>query len=269
MEEAMSANPLMDRLKANEPSYVFSVRMARTINIVAMAEECGYHGLYVDLQHSSISIDVCAQICWAALNSQITAFVRVPSVEPGMISRVLDAGAQGILAPDIRSREQAQALVQAAMIAPLGERSVGGGISNPRFRGLKGRALAEAINQATLLIAMIETEDGVEAAADIIGVEGISAIQIGSNDLTTSMGIPGDYLNERVKAAYAMVIKACTDAGKPLIIGGIRSAEQLEPYVRMGAARCYFTGADSVFMLEGARKFMAEAVNADTAISKT
>jgi hypothetical protein len=38
MEEAMSANPLMDRLKANEPSYVFSVRMARTINIVAMAE---------------------------------------------------------------------------------------------------------------------------------------------------------------------------------------------------------------------------------------
>jgi methylmalonyl-CoA mutase cobalamin-binding subunit len=83
------------------------------------------------------------------------------------------------------------------------------------------------------------------------------------------MGIPGDYLNERVKAAYAKVIKACTDAGKPLIIGGIRSAEQLEPYVRMGAARCYFTGADSVFMLEGARKFMAEAVNADTAISKT
>lgn len=263
----MTANLLKDRLKSGEPAFVFSVRMARTVNIVALAEAAGYHGFYVDLQHSSISIDTAAQIFAAAQHSAVTAFVRVPSLEPGLISRVLDAGAQGILMPDVRSGAEARALVQAALIAPKGERSVGGGIPNPRFRGLAGAALAEAVNAATLLIAMVETEEAAGRAAEIIATDGIDAIQIGSNDLTTSMGIPGQYASERVRAVYAGVIDACRAAGKPLIIGGIRKAEELEPYVRMGAARCYFTGADSVFMLEGARAFMAEARNADAAIA--
>ena len=262
----MSTNPLLTRLLTKETNFVFSVRSSRTTSVVAFAEQLGYHGLYVDLQHSSISIDTCAQICWTALHSGLTAFVRPPSLEPGLISRVLDGGAQGILAPDIRSGAQARALVEAAMIAPLGDRSVGGGAENPRFRGLKGGALAKAINDATLLIAMIETEEGVEAAAEIIGTEGISAIQIGSNDLTTSMGIPGDFLNERVKRVYGKVIEACKAADKPMIIGGIRAAEQLATYVRMGAARCYFTGTDTAFMLEGGRHFMEEAKKADAMI---
>lgn len=263
----MQTNLLKERLKSGEPAFVFSVRMARTVNIVSLAQAVGYHGIYVDLQHSSISIDTAAQIFSTALHSEVTAFVRVPSLEPGLVSRVLDAGAQGILAPDIRSAEEAKALVKAALISPKGDRSVGGGIPNPRFQGLAGNALTTAINDATLLIAMIETEAGVETAADIIGVDGIDAIQIGSNDLTTSMGIPGQYKNERVKEAYRKVIEACKAAGKPLIIGGIRKSDELEPYVRMGAARCYFTGTDSVFMVEGARMFLAEAKTADAAIT--
>jgi len=263
----MSANPLKDRLIAGEPTFVFSVRLARTVNIVSLAQSAGYHGIYVDLQHSSISIDTAAQIFSTALHSEVTAFVRVPSLEPGLISRVLDAGAQGILAPDIRSAAEARALVKAALIAPKGDRSVGGGIPNPRFKGLSGGALATAVNNATLLIAMIETEDAVEAAAEIIGVDGIDAIQIGSNDLTTSMGIPGQYKHERVRTAYGKVIAACKAAGKPLLIGGIRKADEFEPYVRMGATRCYFTGSDSNFVVEGAKVFLNEAKAADALIS--
>jgi len=265
-ETGMHANLLKHRLNSGEPTFVFSVRMARTVNIVSLAQAAGYHGIYVDLQHSSISIDTAAQIFSAALHSEVTAFVRVPSLEPGLISRVLDAGAQGILAPDIRSADEARALVKAALIAPKGDRSVGGGVPNPRFKGLTGGALAAAINDATLLIAMIETEEGAERAGEIIGVEGIDAIQIGSNDLTTSMGIPGQYKHERVRTVYEKVIAACRAAGKPLIIGGMRKSDELEPYVRMGASRCYFTGADTNFMIEGAQKFMAEAKAADAAI---
>lgn len=263
----MQANPLKARLARGEPTFCFSVRMARTVNIVSLAEAVGYHGIYVDLQHSSLSIDTAAQIFQTALHSKVTAFARVPSLEPGLISRLLDAGAQGILAPDIRSADEAKKLVSAALIAPRGERSVGGGIPNPRLAGVAPADLGRATNEATLLIAMIETEDAAERAAEIIGVDGIDAIQIGSNDLTTSMGIPGQYRHERVQAVFARVIAACKAAGKPLIIGGIRKADELELYVRLGAARCYFTGADTVFMLEGAKRFMAEATAADAAIS--
>jgi 2-keto-3-deoxy-L-rhamnonate aldolase RhmA len=263
----MQANPLKARLMSGEPTFCFSARMARTVNIVSLAQATGYHGFYVDLQHSSISIDTAAQIFQTALHSEVTAFARVPSLEPGLISRLLDAGAQGILAPDIRSAAQARALVSAALIAPRGERSVGGGIPNPRLFGIAPALLGQATNDATLLIAMIETEDAAERASEIIGVNGIDAIQIGSNDLTTSMGIPGQYRHERLQAVFGKVISACKAVGKPLIIGGIRKADDLELYLRMGAARCYFTGADTVFMMEGAKKFMAEATNADAAIS--
>ncbi len=100
---------------------------------------------------------------------------------------------------------------------------------------------------------MIETPDAVDVADKIIGVDGIDAIRIGSNDLTTAMRIPGQYGHERVREAYRIVIDACRAAGKPLIIGGIRKKEQLEPYVGMGAARCYFAGADTVSCWKGPR----------------
>lgn len=262
----METNVLKARLARGEPSFVFSVRAARTANVVALAEACGFHGFYVDFQHSSISIDTAAQIFAAALHSNATCFARPPSLDPGLISRLLDAGAQGILAPDVRSAAEARALVKAALIAPKGERSVGSGIPNPRFPGLSGAALAAAINEATILIAMIETEEAAGRAAEIAGVEGIDAIQIGSNDLTTSMGIPGQYKHERVRAVYGAVIDACKEAGKPLLIGGIRKADEFEPYVRMGAARCYFTGADANFLMAGAQHFMAEARTCDAAV---
>ena len=262
-----TANRLKDKLRSGEPAFVFSVRMSRTVNVVSLASALGYDAFYVDLQHSSISIDTAAQICTAALHSDVTAFVRVPSLEPGMIARVLDSGAQGILAPDIRSEKEAKALVQAALIAPKGDRSVGGGIPNPRHRGVPAEKMAEAVNDATLLIAMIETPDAVDAAEEIIGVDGIDAIQIGTNDLTTAMGIPGQMTHERVQEAYAKVIAACRAHKKPLIVGGMRKKEQLDVYLRMGAARCYFTGADSNFVLEGARGFLAEAKGADAAFA--
>jgi 4-hydroxy-2-oxoheptanedioate aldolase len=261
-----SGNVLKERLRSGAPSFVFSMRMARTVNIVSLAQSVGYHGFYVDLQHSSIDIDEAAQIFQTALFSDVTVFARVPSLEPGLIGRILDAGAQGILAPDIRSAADAQALVRAALIAPKGDRSVGGGIPNPRFAGVPADKMAEHINDATLLIAMIESLDGVEAAGDIIGTEGIDAIQIGTNDLTTSMGIPGQMLHPRVQEAYRKVIAACQAHGKPMIIGGIRNKDALADYVRMGASRCYFTGADSVFMLEGSRSFLKEAQAADAAV---
>ena len=264
---AGTANALKQKILANEPSFVFSMRMSRTVNIVALAAACGYDGFYVDLQHSPIDLDTAAQIFQAGLLSEVTVFARVPSLEPGMIGRVMDAGAMGILAPDIRSGEDARALVKAALIAPKGERSVGSGIPNPRFRNVPAAALAERSNEATLLIAMIETPEGVAAAEDIAAVEGIDAVEIGSNDLTTAMGIPNQYDHERLREAYRRVIAACRKHGKPMIAGGIRGRELLASYVAMGASRSYFVGTDTGFMLQGAQAVRADAQAADEALT--
>ena len=264
---AGTANSLKQKILANEPNFVFAMRMSRTVNIDALAATCGYDGLYVDLQHSSIDLDMAAQIFQAGLLSDVTVFARVPSLEPGTIGRVMDAGAMGILAPDIRSGDDARLLVKAALIAPKGERSVGSGIPNPRFRDVPAAALADRINAATLLIAMIETPEGVVAAEEIAAVEGIDAVEIGSNDLTTAMGIPNQYDHERLREAYRHVIAACRKHGKPMIAGGIRGRKLLESYIAMGASRSYFVGTDTGFMLQGAQAVRADAQAADDAVA--
>jgi 2-keto-3-deoxy-L-rhamnonate aldolase RhmA len=261
----MPANVLKARLQGGQFCFVFAVRMARSANIVTVAQQAGYHGIYIDLQHSTMSADDAAQICHAALHASVTAFVRVPTLEPGLIGRMVDAGAQGILAPGIRSAQEAQGLVRAALLPPLGDRSPGL-IVMPRPKELAGAALLRAVNTATLLVAMVECEQGVANAAAIAAVEGIDAVQVGANDLTAAMGIPGEYRHRRVQDAFRSVIAACRDVGKPLIIGGIREPEEMAVYLRMGAARCYFTGSDLGFVQAGAGAAAMRAGDLDARI---
>ncbi|UFN47672.1 aldolase/citrate lyase family protein [Roseomonas sp. OT10] len=248
----MSGNLLKERLLAGRPCHVFGVRLARSVNIVTLARQSGHHGLYVDLQHSTMTAEAAAQICHAAMFAGVTAFVRVPTLDPGLIGRLLDGGAQGILAPGLRTGAEAEALVRSALLPPRGERSPGL-VIDPRVEGLSGAAQLRAVNDATLLIAMIEDEAAIAQAGAIASVDGIDAVQIGGHDLTTSMGLPGEYLHPRVQEAFRAAIAACRPAGKPLIIGGIRKPEEIAVYLRMGAARCYFTGSDIGFVQAGAR----------------
>lgn len=259
------ANRLKQKILAGEPAFVFNVRLSRTADILSLAVATGHDGFYIDLQHGALTVETVAQICTAALHTPVTAYVRTPSVDAGLIGVLLDAGAQGIMAPDIRTAEEARRLVRAALLPPAGERATGGCFPDPRFSGVDPASRREAINRSTLLVAMLESEAAIDAAAEIGAVEGIDALQIGTTDLSESLGVPGQPGHERVRAAYRRAIEACRAIGKPLIAGGIRQRELFEAYVRMGAARCYFTGIDAGFMLEGGRAAIATAKAADAA----
>src|SRR5688572_12997378 len=97
-----------------------TVRLVRGIEIARIAKTAGFDALYVDLEHSSLTLDATGQICMAGLEMGLPAFVRVPANTPEYISRMLDAGALGIVAPDVRSAEEARVVVAAAKYAPLG-----------------------------------------------------------------------------------------------------------------------------------------------------
>lgn len=249
---SIQINLLKRKLIANESSYVFAVRSTHHAGIVALAQAAQYEGIYIDFQHSSIELSSAANIYQAALHAGITVLTRVPCLDPTMIGRIIDSGGQGIMLADIRNGIQANSFVKSALLSPQGDRSLGLPI-DPRFHELKGQELMSEINNSTLLIGMIESEEGIENVGEIVSTKGLDAIQIGSQDLTASMGIPGEFNNERLKSAYKKVALACKSVSKPFIIGGIRKPEELRPYLMMGASKCYFTGSDTGFMLEGAR----------------
>ena len=90
-------NHVKEKLGRGEVVASMTVRLIRSVEIARIAKTAGFDSLYVDLEHSSFSLDTAGQICIAALEAGITPLVRVPGVTE--VSRVLDAGALGVIAP--------------------------------------------------------------------------------------------------------------------------------------------------------------------------
>ena len=116
-------NNVKEKLARDAVVASMTVRLVRSAEIARIAHTAGFDTFYVDMQHSALSLESCGDICMAGLQVGIAPFVRVPANTPEHISRVLDAGALGVVAPDIHSAQEARAVVRAAKFPPLGERS--------------------------------------------------------------------------------------------------------------------------------------------------
>ncbi|MBV9566052.1 MAG: hypothetical protein JOY90_37225 [Bradyrhizobium sp.] len=121
-------NVVKDKLRRDEVVASMTVRLVRGVEIARLAATAGFDMIYVDLEHSTLSLEATGQICQAALGVGVTPMVRVPANRPDFVQRVLDAGALGIIAPGVRSAEEARAVVVASKFAPLGERGAGGAL---------------------------------------------------------------------------------------------------------------------------------------------
>ena len=242
-------NTFKERLARGEVVSSMTVRLVRGIEIARIARTAGFDALYVDLEHSSLTLDATGQICMAGLEMGLPAFVRVPANTPEYISRVLDAGALGIVAPDVRSAEEARAVVAAAKYAPLGSRGAGGPLPHLQYRSFPAAEANAALNAATSVIVQFESWAAVEKAEEIMAVEGVDIVLIGTNDLLADLGLPGQFEHDKVREAYARAIGAASKHGKHVGVGGLASRPQLiAEFVKMGA-RYVSTGTDIGFLL--------------------
>jgi 2-keto-3-deoxy-L-rhamnonate aldolase RhmA len=246
-EAAIVRNHVKDRLARGEVLSSMTVRLVRGVEIARIAKTAGFDSLYVDMEHSSFSLETTSQICMAALEIGITPFVRVPG--PGDVQRILDAGALGIIAPHVQSADDARTYVRAAKYPPLGERSNAGPLPHLQYRSLPAAQAYAAIDAATMVIVQFESAQAIEHADEIAAVEGVDMVLIGTNDLLADWGLPGQYDHPRVREAYAATIAACRRHGKHAAVGGFATRPDLATeYVRMGA-RYVSTGTDLGFLL--------------------
>jgi 2-keto-3-deoxy-L-rhamnonate aldolase RhmA len=252
-------NNVKEKLKRDEVVASMTVRLVRSMEIARIARTAGFDSLYVDIEHSSFSLDTCGQICMAALEAGIAPFVRVPANTPDYVSRVLDGGALGVIAPHIRSADEAKAVVTAAKFPPLGERSNAGGLPHLHFRSFPAAETSAALNDATMVVVQFESTAALEHAEEIVAVDGVDMVLVGLNDLLADWGIPGEYDHPRVREAYAKTIAACRKRGKHCGVGGLATRPDLvAEFVKMGA-RYVSTGTDLAFLL-GACAARAKAV---------
>ena len=250
-------NRMQEKLARGNVALCMATRLARTAEIGMIAEACGFDALFVDMEHTTVTLETASQICIAALPVGVTPLVRIPGHAFHDATRLLDMGAQGIICPNVSTRDEALAFADACRFPPVGNRSVGGvGALQGYHPTPLGEVNAQG-NAATTLIPMIETPDGVANADAIAAVPGIDILLIGSNDLCTAMGIPGELKHPKLRAAYESVAKACAAHKKILGIGGIRNdVAHVAEIIKLGA-RFVITASDVQYLMKAARDEVA------------
>jgi len=208
----------------------------------------GWDSVTVDLQHGPIDFQVAVTMLQAISTTAATPMVRVPWNEPGIIMKLLDAGAYGIICPMINTAEEAEAFVSYGRYAPRGQRSMGPN----RAVQYGGADYAQHANSEILLFAMIETTKALDNLDAILSVPGLDGTYIGPTDLSLSMGKPPtlDPTDKDVLAAMATICKKTKDKG--LIAGAHTDGPKT-------AAKRFNEGFQLCTLLNDARMLLAAA----------
>jgi 2-dehydro-3-deoxyglucarate aldolase/4-hydroxy-2-oxoheptanedioate aldolase len=161
--------------------------------------------VWIDMEHSALSLETVQAHIMATKGSDTTPLVRVPWNDPVLIKPVLDIGAAGVIVPLIRTADDAHRAVAACRYPPDGIR--GFGPRRPSNYGrVGGPAFCQAANDTIITIVQIEHIDAVNHLDEILAVPGLTGIVVGSNDLAGSMGQMGEPRHPDVRHAIETVI---------------------------------------------------------------
>ncbi|KAK2606881.1 hypothetical protein N8I77_005604 [Diaporthe amygdali] len=264
---SLCTNNLMRLSAAGKLCTAMGIRLVNNTQVVHLAANAGFDALFIDLEHSTLSIQDSSQHCIVGLQRGITPFIRVPyQCGNGFVQKVLDGGAMGVIFPHIRGREDAQAAVSICKYPPQGTRSITGQL--PLF-SLKAKPQESIISETNAdgssVFLMIETKESVDNIDDIASVQGADVILVGSNDLAIELGVPAQFGSNTFREALEIVSKACKKHGKILGLAGIYDNHDLHDWAINGlGARFLLGGQDSAILARGAKETMAAITKVPT-----
>ena len=167
--------------------------------------------LTIDMQHALVSVSDMVPMITVISTTDVTPFVRVPWLEPGIIMKALDAGSYGVICPMINTPEDTERFVSYCRYAPQGIRSFGPG----RAVLYAGNDYSMQANETILTLAMIETQKAMDNLEGILAVEGLDAVFVGPSDLGLSLGYtPGNHDEPVLLEAIETILKKAKSNGK-------------------------------------------------------
>lgn len=251
------SNPWRDRILRGEICSVMSCKFVVSNEIAMMVKMAGIDGMFIDMEHSVLTIRDVSQLVTACNYVGVSPIVRIPSKSHWHLSRILDAGAAAVVIPHCETVQQVKDIVKDAKYAPLGQRGCSNNQAILNFQSVPTLEQNELLNRETLVIPMIETPGAVDLADEFFAIDGVDGILVGSNDLCTDLGIPGQYDTPQYLNSVEKVIEAGVRAGKPVGIGGIGGRlDLLERFFQKGATWS-LSGGDGA-MLQAGMKQLAE-----------
>ncbi len=246
-ETAEIWNPAKRKLVAGGPMIGGTVRATDPRTYCAMAA-AGYDFVWVEMQHESISWEQVARM-WRTCPGPAAPGARVAYADEREIQHATDMGALVIVVPTVDSVEEAQAAVDWTYFPPLGRRSAGGGQGAGEMWNRVPGGYRQTWNDNVVLLLMIETLEGVEAAREIARIPGVTGLFAASGDLGNFSGFgEGD-------PEYEALITEVSDAA---IDAGIHACAPLR-WANRPSFTCFQAGTEAANIRRGAAAEIQQA----------
>lgn len=209
----LRTNRLKQQIATGEPVYGLfcSIPSPAMIELIA---EAGYDFVIIDTEHVLINPETIENMIRTAESYQLTPLVRVGDTDPKTLLRLLDGGAQGIVLPMVESADQVRQAVQSCKYFPEGNRSLNAGRPGSFGKSPLKDYVTKA-NAEIIVVAMIESQRGVENLEDIVTVPHVDMILEGAADLSQSLGIPWQTSHDDVQNALHYCHQIACNTGIP------------------------------------------------------
>ncbi len=174
----------------------------------------GYDFLVVDLEHTTTSLETTEQLIRTVDLCGAVPLVRLSSLDPVQIKRVLDAGAHGVVVPMVTCAGDVERAARAMHYPPRGDRGVG--LGRAQAYGASFREYVEGFAGRAVLVPQIENREAVAQIDAILAHPDVDACLVGPFDLSASLGVPGDFEHPTFRAALDTIERAAARAGVAL-----------------------------------------------------
>lgn len=209
------SNFIKEKLKSGGTAFGTMVFECDSPGIPAILHNAGLEFVIYDMEHSGFGIETIRKLMSYNRGLNLMPFVRVPDSQYFHIANVLDVGAMGIMVPMVETREQIQRVIQAAKYYPIGKRGTAFGIAHDNFSSREPVSITmQRANEDIVVIALIETQAGLDHLEDIVSVDGLDIAWVGHSDLAQSLGIPGQVNHPQIISSLHKVAEACDKYGK-------------------------------------------------------
>lgn len=262
MPEPQWRNPVRARLDAGDPVLALTVTTSN-LEVAALGATLGFHFLWVEMEHSPITLETLRNMVLATRGLPACVFARVPVVELWTAKRVLDQGVSGVIFPFTSTPELAQRAAQACKYPPIGLRGCGPGLAQTSWP--EPDCYHDSADRNIVVIAVIEQASAVERIDEIAATPGIDVLFIGTADLSFSLGLRGRQDEPLLDEAIGKIVAAAKRHGKYLGRPA-RTAGQVTQYHEQGfqVLQCMTelglmtAGAKSILEPLGIRPFAQE-----------
>ena len=237
----MLANPVKQKVKAGGVSVGTMMFEFNTTGIGRIAANAGAEFAVYDMEHTGWDVETIRMLIATTPRPKLVPIVRIPTTQYHFVSRVLDMGAMGIMAPMVESAAEARLLVQSAKYPPVGRRGAAFSIAHDDYKNDSIAEVVRSSNAEVLIIAQIETAAGLHNLEEIAAVAEIDVLWIGLYDLANSLGLPGQMQHPQIQSAIDQVLAACNRHGKvPAVL--VTSVEEGRAQIQRGFRLVAFGG---------------------------